>query len=255
METNSNLKKAVRQMLESAGNGVTFVELVRKLWDKGFDPSREQVQEALRDLCDEQYLFLFDGKLVLDPDDLPDTYPLFYVIEPDYDVEEAEELLAAAPLGCDIQTLFSNEMVAVSTTPEHAYHDAITDWTGQGHARLIWRADAPDKPAVLQWVQLGAATLRQPAMPAREPVKVEPSEDMWVKAETEAVRRALSLALNDNDYRRLRRDAAEGVVKLSFSVKVHVEKHICEAVMSGNIKLTNDAELFIENPAQMKLDL
>lgn len=128
METNSNLKKAVRQMLESADNGLTFVELVRKLWDKGFDPSRE-------------------------------------------------------------------------------------------------------------------------------PVKVEPSEDMWVKAETEAVRRALSLALNDNDYRRLRRDAAEGVVKLSFSVKVHVEKHICEAVMSGNIKLTNNAELFIENPAQMKLDL
>lgn len=255
METNSNLVRAVEGILKSRTDGVTFVELVRELWERKFDPSREQVQEALINACDEQDLFLFDGKLVLNPDDLPDTYPLFYVVEPDYDVEEAEELLAAAPLGCDIQTLFINEMVAVSTTLEHAYHDAITDWTGQGRARLIWRADAPDKHAELLWVQLGAATLRQPAMPVREPVQVEPSEDMWVQAETDAVRKAVCRALNDNDYRRLRRDAVQGVVKLSFSVKVDLDKHLCDAVMSGNIKLTNDASVLIENPAQLKLDL
>lgn len=84
---------------------------------------------------------------------------------------------------------------------------------------------------------------------------VEPSEDMWVQAETDAVRKAVCRALNDNDYRRLRRDAVQGVVKLSFSVKVDLDKHLCDAVMSGNIKLTNDARVLFENPAQLKLDL
>lgn len=252
METNSNLKKAVRQMLESADNGLTFVELVRKLWDKGFDPSREQVQEALRWVRDDdnKVIFLADGRIACCVDDVPTEYPKFYVLsESDYTAE-------MLPYTYERHIVeYKEGVLAVCSTEKHAYHDCITDVLGDGVARFVVRFDAPDNPAVLQWVQLGAATLRQPAMPAREPVKVEPSEDMWVKAETEAVRRALSLALNDNDYRRLRRDAAEGVVKLSFSVKVHVDKHICEAVMSGNIKLTNDAELFIENPAQMKLAL
>lgn len=253
--TNSNMSEAVRGILKSADNGVSFVALVRTLREKGFEPSLDEVQKALVDGCDEQDLFLFDGKLVLNPDDLPDTYPLFYVVEPEDDIEQMME--APTPLGCDIQTLFSNEMVAVATTPEHAYHDAITDWTGEGRARMIYRADAPDATAELLWVQLGAATLRQPTMPPAEPKPREVTLQDYVNAEMVAIEDAVHGALDEDIYKQLRAEANKEGEKLSLSIKVDVDtyRHVVNAQMSGAIKLKASHQTLIEDPAQMKLNL
>lgn len=252
METNSNLKKAVDGILHSA-ESCTFVELVRKLREKKFDPSVEQVQDALRSLRDDDGLSLAIREGAFSCGDRMFPGNEFYsVVElGERTVDEIGDITDSFIIEAD----WACHTVAECSTPETAYHACITDWFGDGGARAVYLVNRDEDSATLQWVQLGAATLRKPDMPVREPEKVEPSEEMWIKAETDAVRRALSLALNDNDYRRLRRDASDGVVKLSFSVKVSLDKHICDAVMSGNIKLTNDASLFIENPAQMKLNL
>lgn len=256
--TNSNLGSAVLQLIKNAGaEGITFAALVRELRKRNFDPSMDEVRGELREIyAGTGKLFLRDGLRICCPDNAviacKDGADILYIVQlvPTDHVAEYFDGDGMAAVNTDDEMMDADGVIGYFSTAADAYRAAYTDLFCLSGARMVWKADTDVYMWQLQYMQ--AYTIA-PVMPPLD-APIAATDDMWIKAELDAVQRALVLSLNENDYRRLRDDAVEGVLKLSFSVKVNTKNRLCGATMSGNIKLSNDVALRIEDPAQMKIN-
>lgn len=265
------MQAAVKGILESAVNGVSFVQLVRDLREKGFDPSRYEVQTELRALDTKlrekgDKLELRAGQHITIVDASGDFEYTFVVA-----VVKTENLRAL--LDDKDEPDFNSEEIEVLgrfELEEEAYRCATTNLFGESETgvRAVFRylvpepqededAELPLSIWELYYVQLGAATMVQPVMPPAEPKPREVTLQDYVNAEMVSIEEAVHGALDEDIYKQLRAEANKKEEKLSLSIKVDIDtyKHIVNAQMSGAIKLKASHQTLIEDPAQMKLNL
>lgn len=241
------------------GECYTFQGLVRRLREEKFDPSLEQVQEALYSVFRERDIWFDEAlKMGLDSNDvIADDYELDHIVTLNECVEVVQDVTDAEngevfPIGSILGMLRDDACAA--------HRIATTDWFGRPGVRTVWRRefheDGPDSGAWGNWMPLyfvlGQAEQMLPVMPVREPEP--PTEDMYIQAELEAVRQALEGSLDWELYKQLR-DEGDPEIALSFAVNVNLKLKTAEAKMKGTVKLENSNSVVIHDPAQMELKL
>lgn len=75
------------------------------------------------------------------------------------------------------------------------------------------------------------------------------------EAEIDALVKALRTSIYPATYDRLKEEADDDVLKLSFSAEVNFASKVASAVMSGSIRMKSKGSAHFDDPAQMQLDL
>ena len=240
------------------GECYTFQGLVRRLREEKFDPSLEQMQEALYSVFRERDIWFDEAlKMGLESHDvIPDDYEMDYIVTLNECVEEVQDIAGEDGVDFPVGSILG----MLSDDACSAHRIATTDWFGRPGVRTVWRRefleDGPDSGDWGNWMPiyfvLGQAEQMLPVMPVREPEP--PTEDMYIQAELEAVRAALEGSLDWELYKQLR-DEGDPEIALSFAVKVNLKMKTAEAKMKGTVKLENSNSVVIHDPAQMELKL
>ncbi len=174
------------------GECYTFQGLVRRLREEKFDPSLEQVQEALYSVFRERDIWFDEAlKMGLDSDEvIPDDYEMDHIVTLNANVSDVQELTDAengevSPIG---------SVLGMCTDSCSAHRIATTDWFGRPGVRTVWRReyieDGPDSGEWGNWrplyFVLGQAEQMLPVMPVREPEPpaegtISTSSSMWCR--------------------------------------------------------------------------
>ena len=248
------------------GEGFTFQGLVRRLREEKFDPSLEQVREALGRLFHDWKIRWWGREIEMvhyveneDPLHREDT-GFRYVITAHESVDDAEYYAEGKNRVAKFYKYDSFPILGWANDADTAHYIAVHDWFGESlpwcAVHTVWER-VPSKGMKrngykIAYHILGRAVMVPPVMPVREPEP--PTEDMYIQAELEAVRQALEGSLDWELYKQLR-DEGDPEIALSFSVKVNLKMKTAEAKMKGTVKLENSNSVVIHDPAQMELKL
>lgn len=80
-------------------------------------------------------------------------------------------------------------------------------------------------------------------------------EDEKINAEVDAVVLAVRASMNKAVYKKLRDEADDNVIKMSFSVEVDLDAEAVTSKMSGSVKVSAKGKASIKDPAQGELPL
>lgn len=227
----------VKTILQEEKDGLTFVDLVRKLYECYEEPTLVEMQATLKLLVLRQEIIISGGDR---------NRPRF--VSTRYN-GVASYILTDEAL---------DMVIGRFDTWEEAWNASAVDWFATGeNRRCIYRAKPseqfiyPGDEKELDSVPAYVGSWQQPLMPKYERLTMYDA----ISHEMAAISKALRFSLNKSLYTRLREDAEGGKVKLAFSVEVDLDACSVVAKMAGSIKLMNRARVDIEDQRQLELNL
>lgn len=247
MYRNSNAGQAVYQILKGCQDeGISFAGLVRQLRKRGYEEiSREAVQEQLRRLADEGTFRVLPGGWL-------SVWPERVVC--------ASDVRYAVHGGCRHRDYYYPEekMLGYFADWRDAWLVACADFLGDRvRGRAVYRLEEGMWELDSVCGSLNCVELQMPEpepKPVRRVERHVPTDGDYIEAELDAVKNALASSMHEQVYRRLREDAENGKIALSFAVEVNLDAQTVSAKMSGSIKLVAKGSTHIADPGQLELD-